>query len=407
MIYLNGDVDRLDLVKKRFQKNFGYPCGYIFSAPGRSELGGNHTDHQLGHVLACAINMDILAAVSPNNTNTIRFFSEGYPLIEVDLSDLLPQADEEKTSAALIRGVAARIFELGKPECLAGFDAYAVSDVLCGSGLSSSAAFEVLVGNIFNKLFCDSKFTPLEIAQIGRYAENVYFGKPCGLMDQVACSVGGVVAIDFAAPDLPIIKKIDFDLEEYGYALCIIDSHADHADLTVEYASVAEDMENIANLLGAKTLSEVAEQEFIDTIPSIREKVGDRAILRALHFYGDNNRALAEAAALEAGNFEEFLKLVKESGRSSAMYLQNIYPAGQTTNQPLMIALALAERALDGEGAVRVHGGGFGGCAQAYVPIGRLATFKRQIEKLLGAGSCHILNVRNIGGICLEQDDAA
>lgn len=399
-------MDRQEHVKAAFKDIFGHHFACIFSAPGRSELGGNHTDHQLGHVLACAIDLDILSAVSPNHTNTIRFYSEGYSLIEVDLSDLLPRVEEEQTSAALIRGIAARIFELGGFGCNAGFDAYAVSDVLRGSGLSSSAAFEVLIGTILNELFCGGRFTPLEIAQIGRYAENVYFGKPCGLMDQVACSFGGVVAIDFADPEFPKIRKIDFDLEEYGYALCIIDSHADHADLTAEYASVAEDMKRTANLFGAKTLSEVPEREVIDAIPSIRNKVGDRAILRVLHFYADDKRAVAEADALEAGDFEEYLRLVKESGKSSAMYLQNIYPSGQTSDQPLLLALALAEMALNGEGAVRVHGGGFGGCAQAYVPIERLDAFKGQIEKMLGANSCHVLNIRNTGGICLEQDDA-
>lgn len=404
---LSDVINRIDFVKAEFLKRFGYQCDNVFSAPGRSELGGNHTDHQQGHVLACAIDLDILAVACSNGTSKVRFHSEGYSPITVDLTDLYPKVDEEQTSAALIRGAAARMHELGALESIAGFDAYAISDVPKGGGLSSSAAFEVLVGTIFNELFCNGLFTSLEIAQIGRYAENVYFGKPCGLMDQAACSIGGVVAIDFADLDHPKVEKIEIDFEEYGYAFCIIDSHANHSDLTSEYASVAEDMEQVATLLGANVLSEIPEERFIAAIPFIREKVDDRAILRAMHFYADDKRAVEEAAALKAGDFNKFLYLVRQSGRSSAMYLQNIYPTGQVKDQSLMLTLALAEKLLDGEGAVRVHGGGFGGCAQAYVPLGKLDAFKKEIDELLGSGSCHVLDVRNVGGIWLRQDDAA
>lgn len=401
---MGDSANRLEMVEKAFERTFGRPCTSVHSAPGRSELGGNHTDHQRGHVLACAINLDILAAASPNDTNVVKLRSEGYEPIEVDLSELEPREDEKGTSAALVRGIAARMHELGKLDRASGFDAYAVSNVPEGSGLSSSAAFEVLVGTIFNDLFCGGAFTPLQIAQIGQYAENVYFGKPCGLMDQVACAIGGVVAIDFADPDKPEVEKLKLDFSREGYGLCIIDSHASHADLTEEYASIPNEMTSVAKMLGHDTLSTLPEGEFMNALPAIREKLGDRAALRAMHFYADDKRAQAEAVALREGDFDRFLKLVRESGRSSAMYLQNIYPAGQTEDQSLMVALALAEKLLDGEGAVRVHGGGFGGCVQAYVPLDKLDGFKREIEKVLGAESCHVLGVRATGGEQVEKD---
>ncbi len=392
---------RLSGALSGFERTFGAPAQAVFSAPGRTEVGGNHTDHQRGRVLAAAVDLDILAAVSPNHSGVARVQSEGYPQIEVDLSSLEPRPEERNTSAALIRGVAARMKSLGCPLEGAGLDAYMVSDVPGGSGLSSSAAFEVLVGTVFNSLFWGGKATAVEIAQIGQYAENVFFGKPCGLMDQTASSVGGVVAIDFADPAAPAVEPVSLDLRARGYALCILDSGAGHADLTGEYAAITDELRAVCALFGRQVLREIPEEDFYGSLPRVRKAAGDRAALRAIHFYGENRRAAQEGEALKEGDFEDFLRLVRESGRSSAMYLQNVVPTGQTVNQELMLTLALAERLLEGRGAVRVHGGGFGGTAQAFVPLERLDAFKAGMEAVLGAGSCHVLTIRPAGGVRL------
>lgn len=370
----------------------------LFSAPGRSELGGNHTDHEHGCVLAAAVNTDMLACAAPNGTNSIRFISEGWPQIEIGLDCLTPQESERESTSALIRGIAARITELGHP--VSGFDAYAVSDVLPGSGLSSSAAFEVLTGVICNHLFCKNALSAVEIAQIGQYAENNFFGKPSGLMDQMASSVGGVVAIDFDPENLTI-EKVNVDLSSYGYALCIVDSGADHADLTSEYAAIPAEMQAVAGVFGKSVLRDVDENDFLCAIPTVREKVGDRAVLRAIHFFDDNRRAQEEAAALKDGDFARFLTLVRESGQSSWMYLQNICPVGSTTHQEMGVALAVASSALNGKGACRVHGGGFAGTIQAFVPLDQLETFRMNVESVLGKGRCHVLSIRETGGVTL------
>ncbi len=382
-----------------FEKTFGRASEHLFSAPGRTELGGNHTDHQRGRVLAAGVDLDILAAVRANRSGTIRLQSEGYHIIEVDLKELAPKPEEENTSAALIRGVAARLAALGCPLADAGLDAYLISSVPGGSGLSSSAAFEVLVGTVLNDLFNGGKCNPVELAQIGQYAENVFFGKPCGLMDQTASSVGGVVAIDFADPERPVVEQIGLDLTAQGYALCILDSGAGHADLTAEYAAVTDELKAVCRCFGKEVLREVPEESFLAALRQVRKSAGDRAVLRAFHFYGEDKRAAREAEALKAGDFDAFLRLVRESGRSSALYLQNVIPTGQTVNQELMLTLALAERLLEGRGAVRVHGGGFGGTAQAYVPLDALDGFKAGVEAVLGAGSCHTVTIRPVGGV--------
>ena len=388
-------------VLEGFASTFGYEAEHLFSAPGRTELGGNHTDHQRGRVLAAGVDLDILSAVSPNQSGVVRVQSEGYQMITVDLSQRTPQPEEVNTSAALIRGVAARMAELGCPLDGVGFDAYMVSDVPGGSGLSSSAAFEVLIGTILNELCWAGKATPVEIAQIGQYAENVFFGKPCGLMDQTACSVGGVVAIDFADPAHPVVEQIALDLTKEGYALCILDSGADHADLTDEYAAVTQELKAVCGHFGKEVLREVGEVEFLKELPALRKLAGDRAALRAFHVYGENRRAADEARALAEGDFDRFLTLVRDSGRSSAMYLQNIVPAGQVKHQELMLTIALCEHLLAGRGAVRVHGGGFAGTAQAFVPLDMLEQFKEQAEAVLGLGSCHVVTVRPVGGVKL------
>lgn len=384
-----------------FDQAFGSRPQAIFSAPGRTELGGNHTDHQHGRVLAAAVDMDILAAASPNESGLVRVQSQGYPMIEVDLRDLSVRPGETGTSAALIRGVAARFAALGHPLREVGLDACLVSSVPGGSGLSSSAAFEVLIGVMFNELFAQGALDPVELAQIGQYSENVYFGKPCGLMDQTASSVGGVVAIDFADPAKPLVESIPLDLSKTGHALCILDSGANHADLTEEYASITRELKSVSRHFGKEFLRQVAEADFMAQLPALRRSAGDRAVLRAFHFFSENRRAALQAQALREGDFEGFLALVRDSGLSSALCLQNVVPTGQTENQELMLAIALCERLLEGRGAVRVHGGGFAGTVQAFVPLDTLPSFKKGAEAVFGLGSCHVLSIRPLGGVRL------
>lgn len=369
----------------------------LFSAPGRTEIGGNHTDHQHGCVLAGSVNLDVIAAARPNDSNIIRIQSEGYPIDVVDLYDLSPKKEEYNLAKALIKGVSAKFKELGYK--ISGFDAYTRSNVLKGSGLSSSAAFEVLLGNIINGLFADNEVSPADIAKIGQYAENVYFGKPCGLMDQMASSVGAVVAIDFMDTEIPFIKKVNFDFTKTGYALCIIDSGADHSDLTGEYASIPMEMKFCAMHFNKEYLRNVDKEEFIKEIPNLRKTAGDRAVLRALHFFNDNERAQDEAKALENHDFNKFLKLINESGRSSYMYLQNVSVTGSSHDQAVGVVLALCDEFLKDDGAYRVHGGGFAGTVQAFVPIDKLDCFKIKIENAVGKDKCHILSIRPVGGI--------
>ena len=383
-----------------FTAAFGGEPERYFSAPGRTEIGGNHTDHQRGRVLAGAVNLDTVAAVKCNGTNVIRVQSKGYPLSVVDLSNLEPVEAEINSTPALIRGVAARFAQLGcKVE---GFDAYCESTVLPGSGLSSSAAFEVLMGTIVNHLFFEGKVSQPEVAMIGQYAENVFFGKPCGLMDQTASAVGNLVTIDFFEAGKPVIEPVDFDFGACGHALCIIDSGADHADLTDEYAAVPGDMKAVAAFLGKEVLTEIDEADFYAAIPEIRKACGDRAVMRAIHFYQENARVPQQVATLRTGDFDKFLQLVKQSGYSSYMYLQNVIPAGYKTHQDVAVALALAEHYLDGRGAYRVHGGGFAGTIQAFVPYDILDAFVAGIDGALGAGACHVLSIRPQGGVEME-----
>ena len=371
-----------------------------FSAPGRTEVSGNHTDHQRGRVLAGAVNLDTVAAVRANGTSMIRIQSKGYPMCEICLDELEPVESEINSTPALIRGVAARFTQMGcKVE---GFDAYCESTVLPGSGLSSSAAYEVLIGTIINHMFFDGRVSQPEIAQIGQYAENVFFGKPCGLMDQTASAVGGLVTIDFADKNHPDIRPVNVDFGAYGHALCIIDSRADHADLTDEYAAVTLELKAICDHFGKEVTNEIPEAEFYAAIPVLREKCGDRAVMRAIHEYNENRRVVRQVAALESGNFDEFLKLTKESGYSSWMYLQNVIPAGYVKEQAMAVALGLCEHYLQGRGAYRVHGGGFAGTVQAFVPYDILDQFKAGIDAALGEGACHILSIRPQGGVEME-----
>ena len=371
----------------------------VFSAPGRSEIGGNHTDHQHGRVLAGSVDLDIIAAVAPNNKNVIRIQSEGFPMDVVELDDLEIREEEKNTSQAIIRGIAA--WFKGQGCALEGFDAYTTSSVLKGSGLSSSAAFEVLVGSVIHSLPFEDRCTPVQIAQIGQYAENVYFGKPSGLLDQMGCSVGGMVTIDFKDNANPVVERLDFDFASAGHALCIIDSGADHADLTDEYAAVTMELKEICAHFGKNVLREVPEEEFYAALPVLRRKAGDRAVLRAVHVYDENRRVEGQVAALRQNDFQTFLALIRASGLSSWRYLQNVVPAGYTHHQEVAFALAMAERLLDGRGACRVHGGGFAGTVQAFVPLDMLDGFKAEMERILGGGSCHVLTVRPVGGVRL------
>ena len=382
-----------EILDKGFASAFGGKPERYFSAPGRTEIGGNHTDHQRGRVLAAAVNLDTQAAVRVNGTQTVRILSKGYPLCTVSLDSLVPQKDEINSTPALVRGVCARFAELG---CrVAGFDAYCESTVLPGSGLSSSAAFEVLIGTIVNGLFFEGRVSQPEIAQIGQYAENVFFGKPCGLMDQTACSVGNIITIDFADPAHPEVTRLDFDFGSCGYSLCILDSGADHAELTDEYAAIPREMKQVAAVFGKSVLREVDESEFYGRIAEVRQTCGDRAVLRAIHFFEENRRVRLQVRALQNDNFTAFLHYVTESGRSSQLYLQNVTPLGASAHQDMAFTLALAEKLLEGHGACRVHGGGFAGTALAFVPEERRDAFRDQVEQALGVVRCRFLSVRN------------
>lgn len=395
-------VNRYLEVMDGFDKIFGNAENIsLFSAPGRTEIGGNHTDHQHGCVLAGSVNLDVIAAVALNGTNQVRIQSKGYKMDIIDLDDLEIKEEQFDKAISLIRGVIRKFVDLGYK--VQGFDAYTISNVLKGSGLSSSAAFEVLIGTIINGLFADNEVSPVDIAKFGQFAENIYFGKPSGLMDQMASSVGSVVSIDFENTETPIINKVDFNLSKYGYALCIIDSGADHADLTHEYAAVPSDMKLVANYFGKEYLRQVDQNEFMDKIKDIRNTIkNDRAVLRAYHFFHDTKNAVDEAEALKNGDFDKFLNLIKKSGYSSYMYLQNVYASSMPKSQAMSIALALCEELLGDKGAYRVHGGGFAGTVQAFVPFEMLNHFKISIENVLGEGMCHVLSIRPVGGYELK-----
>lgn len=371
---------------------------HFFSAPGRTEIGGNHTDHQHGRVLAAAVNLDIVAAASKNEEMVIRLKSAGFPSMdEVDISRLNIREEEKETSASLLRGICARISELGYR--VGGFDAYTASQVLKGSGLSSSAAFEILVVTIINHLYNDGKIDPVQAAKIAQYAENVYFGKPSGLMDQTASSVGGFVAIDFERPEAPKLEKVNFNPADAGYALCIVDTGGNHADLTCDYAEVPLEMTAVARAMGHEVLRECDPSAFQAQIPQLRAKVGDRAVLRAIHFFAENERVQEQTTALRAGDFEAFKQMCLLSGQSSYMYLQNVYSSRAPKEQGISLALALSQKILQGRGSWRVHGGGFAGTMQAFVPYDLLAEYCSSMEAVFGAGHCYVLSIRQAGGI--------
>lgn len=387
--------DRISRLLDTFRELFGEAKPLLYSAPGRTEIGGNHTDHQHGKVLAASVNMDMLAAAAENGSNVVNVKSEGYDMFSLELGQMEPVAGEEGSTAALVRGICSII--AGRGYELRGFDMCVSSQVMQGSGLSSSAAFEVLVGAVVGGLFCGDALSATELALIGQQAENRFFGKPCGLMDQMASAWGGIIAIDFKEPAAPEVKRVDFDFAAAGHSLCMIDVKADHANLTHEYAAIPGELSKVAGFFGKKVLREVAEAEFISSIPELRAAAGDRALLRAMHVYSENRRVDALCRALEQGDFQRFLNVVRESGRSSWMYLQNVVVTGSTGEQSAALALALCDSILGERGAFRVHGGGFGGTVQAFVPDDMLDEFKAGIEKVFGAGSCHVMKIRSRG----------
>ena len=403
LLDLYFDKSGLEEQRLRYIKaieNFEYLYGVkeieIYSAPGRTEIGGNHTDHQNGMVLAASINLDAIAIVAKTEGTTVKVTSEGYPDLAIDISALEPKKEEVGKTQALIRGVAAGMKSRGYN--IGGFEAYVTSDVLSGSGLSSSAAYEVLIGNIFSGLYNNGELNPIVIAQIGQEAEREFFGKPCGLMDQMACSFGGMIYIDFENDKHPWVKKVDVDFNKFGYCLCIIDTKGSHADLTDEYAAVPGEMNAVAEYFGKVHLRQVNEEEFYANISNIRAAVGDRAVLRAFHWFHENRRVEKQVQALEEGNFDHFKKYIRESGESSFKYLQNVFAAKAVESQSVSLALALGEKYLKDHGVVRVHGGGFAGTIQAFVPEEMVMEFKKYMETFFGPASCYILHIRAEGG---------
>lgn len=398
------DAEQLEYQKERylnaimkFKEHYGDGDIQIFSAPGRSEIGGNHTDHQHGKVLACAINMDAIGVVKKVKTEEVRIVSDDSAEIVVDITDLTIREEEKGSTLSLMKGVLAGFH--GKGYKIGGFCAYITSDVLIGSGVSSSAAFETLIGTILSGLYNKMMVSAVEIAMIGQFAENVYFGKPCGLMDQMACSIGSLVYIDFLNPEKPYVEKIDFDLEKYGYSLCITDTKGSHADLTDEYAAVPEEMKRVANYFDKEVLADVSLDELFGNAAEMRKDLSDRCILRAIHFLTENKRVEEEVNALKRRDIDMFLENVQASGNSSYKFLQNVYSVKNVYQQNVSLALAISETMLGSRGVCRVHGGGFAGTIQAYVKNEDVKAYQTFMDQIFGKGSCSVLKIRKYGGI--------
>ncbi len=398
-VSMEAQRNRYEALLSRFERTFPECCRDVrlFSSPGRTEVCGNHTDHNGGRVLAAAVNLDAIAAASKTDDGIIIIESEGYPRDVVDLKDLSPHPEEKYTSKALIRGVASRLSALGYS--VGGFRAVTTSSVLKGSGLSSSAAFEVLVATILSHLYNEGRISAMTAAEVSQFAENTFFGKPCGLMDQTTCAYGGFVTIDFKDMKNPTVRKVGFDFASCGYALVIVDTGGNHADLTDEYASVAGDMRKVAQVLGGRVLRDIDRGSLMKNIKLVREAAGDRAVLRAIHFFDDDERVEREIAALEGGDFGRFLSLVRESGESSWMLLQNCYSTRTPEEQGIPLALTLSAKLLDGRGGFRVHGGGFAGTIQAFVPADGLSTYLKTVQGVFGESSCHVLMIRSSGAV--------
>ncbi len=380
-----------------FIKEFGSDRDVIIvSAPGRTEVCGNHTDHNNGKVLAASVNLDAVAVCAKSDSSVVRVKSKGHSMNIVELNELVPDLEEYGHSTAMVRGTLARMKEIGYT--IGAFDAATVTSVLSGSGLSSSAAFEVLIGNILSYLYNDGKIGAVDIAKSAQYSENVYFGKPCGMLDQTASSVGTFVTVDFKSPQNPVIEKLDFDFASSGYALCIVDTKGNHSDLTDEYAAVRIEMEDVAKALGGKVLRDIEFSDFEKKVPELIGKVSDRAILRAYHFYNENIRVERAVKALKENDFESFKKAIDESGKSSFMYNQNVFAPTNSYEQKISLALCISEQMLKGRGVCRVHGGGFAGTIQAFVPNDLLESYKERLESVFGENSCYVLTIRPVGG---------
>ncbi|MBO5325576.1 MAG: galactokinase [Lachnospiraceae bacterium] len=406
LMELYVDYSRLAYQKNRYMKALEeYEKYYdeyeinLFSAPGRSEISGNHTDHQQGKVLAASVNLDAIAVVAKTEDNIIRVVSEGFDMITIPLSDLSYKEEEKETTTALVKGVVASLQKMNYG--IGGFQAYITSDVLIGAGLSSSAAFETIIGTIVSHLYNNGRIGKVEIAMAGQCAENTYFGKPCGLMDQMACSVGSMVAIDFVDPLFPRVEQIKFDLNKFGYSLCITDTKGSHADLTADYAAVPKEMKAVAAYFGKEVLAEVQEDEFYRNIPEIRKELGDRAVLRTIHFMEENKRVVKAVDALKKQDVGSFLTQIKESGSSSFKYLQNVYTNADVEHQNLSVALAVSDSILKENGVARVHGGGFAGTIQAFVKNAFVEEYRNRMDGIFGSGACKILKIRNEGGVLI------
>lgn len=406
LMELYVDYSRLAYQKNRYMKALEeYEKYYdeyeinLFSAPGRSEISGNHTDHQQGKVLAASVNLDAIAVVAKTEDNIIRVVSEGFDMITIPLSDLSYKEEEKETTTALVKGVVASLQKMNYG--IGGFQAYITSDVLIGAGLSSSAAFETIIGTIVSHLYNNGRIGKVEIAMAGQCAENTYFGKPCGLMDQMACSVGSMVAIDFVDPLFPRVEQIKFDLNKFGYSLCITDTKGSHADLTADYAAVPKEMKAVAAYFGKEVLAEVQEDEFYRNIPEIRKELGDRAVLRTIHFMEENKRVVKAVDALKKQDVGSFLTQIKESGSSSFKYLQNVYTNADVEHQNMSVALAVSDSVLKENGVARVHGGGFAGTIQAFVKNVFVEEYRNRMDGIFGSGACKILKIRNEGGVLI------
>lgn len=398
------DEDKISYQKQRYVnaiesyiEEFGEDDVEIYSAPGRSEVGGNHTDHQHGEILAASINLDAIGIVKKTDDMKVSILSKGYPLTTISLENLDMQEEEKETTIALIKGVVAGLANRGYK--IGGFKAYITSDVLIGAGLSSSAAYETLIGNIVSGLYNNMSVSAEEIAIIGQFAENVYFGKPCGLMDQMACSVGNMVHVDFADINNPKVEKVTFDLNKYGYSLCITDTKGSHADLTADYAAVPEEMKKVAAFFGKEVLLGLTVDDILENIVKVREQVGDRGVLRALHFIRENERVQKEVSYLSDEDIEGFLKTVAASGNSSYKYLQNVYSNADVQHQNVSLALAISEDFLGDNGVSRVHGGGFAGTIQAFVKNDIVIEYQKIMDMVFGQGACSVLKIRKYGGM--------
>ena len=400
---VNSARDRYIAAADKFESIFGDRDNIrLISAPGRTEVGGNHTDHQHGRVLAGSVDLDIIGVVSANEDGVVRIKSEGFPQDEISLDQLAADEADLGRAAALIRGVLNYCIEAGFK--IGGFDAYTTNNVMRGSGLSSSAAFEVFVGTVISFLFNDGKIDPVEIAKIGQKAESIYFGKPCGLLDQSASALGGFTAIDFKDTTKPVVEQVDFDLSAHGYSLCVVNTGGNHANLTQDYADITFECRNVSKFFNKGFLRDVSVDEFFDHIAEIKKQYGDRAVLRAIHFFNEDERAEKQKQALKNNNFDEFLKLIAESGNSSYKFLQNVYSTSNVHEQGISLGIALTEQfiAKTGRGVCRVHGGGFAGTIQCFLPNESIGDYKKFIEKTFGEGSCYILKIRPVGGYELK-----